>query len=149
MVNTDQIETELKNSFKILGDYHITPEGWVNVEGDVIHMVRQNKLKVKFHEVTGQFISMWKGLVDLSGLPDHITRVHVTYYPQQRNLLRLLAAQTHIILQASTYKDPVGTNRKRMEIQKILDEYVGQGRAGMLKCAAHMIKAGYGDQAKW
>jgi hypothetical protein len=149
MVDPHAIEAELRASFKIIGDYDITPGGLVNVKGGVIHMVKQKRLKVKFHEVNGTFMSLWKGLVDLSGLPDHMEKVHVTYYPQQRNLLRLLTAQKDITLQASTYKDYMETNRKRMKIQEILDAHIGQGKAGIMKAAVDLIKAGYGDQAKW
>ena len=148
MVDINQIEQELQNSFTIKGTYEIMPNLTVNVTGDVKHTAKQKKLKVKFHTVTGTFDSLWRGLTDLCGLPDHAQHTWITYYPQQKNLLRVLAGK-RVSLQSAAYKDYFKTDQDRRNIQIILDKYKNMGKAGILKAAVDMIQAGYKDQAKW
>lgn len=75
--------------------------------------------------------------------PDHIEHVVISYAPDLP-LLGLLTVQKKIELRATgTYHH----ERDIKPIELILNKYTQQGKAGMLKCAAELIKAGYKSHA--
>ena len=149
MVDADKIKQILDQDFQIEGDVHILPDGRVDVQGKVVHVTKQKKLRVKFHNVSGNFISKWRGLIDLSGVPDQVGgRIVITYYPQIKGMLRLLVAP-HVDLQSTTYKDYFKTDQQRHQIAQILQKYEGQGKAGAIRAAGELILAGYKAHARW
>lgn len=75
-------------------------------------------------------------LKEIADLPENLKYVHVAYN-KHMPVLRLLTAERAYIQNAT-----VG-------MQLILDKYAGQGRAGAIKCAAELIKAGFKDNARW
>ena len=148
MVDEDKIAQILKRDFVIHGTYTIDDQGVVNVQGDVDHTAKQVKLYVTFGSVSGHFSSYWRGLKNLKGVPTHIgDSITITYYPGMP-VLRCLAAERQISLQATVSKHP-GYSTERYNINKILDKYVGRGRVGALACAAELIRAGYRENARW
>jgi hypothetical protein len=149
MVDADKIKHILDQDFQIEGEVHILPDGSVDVQGKVVHVTKQKKLRVKFNHVSGNFISKWRGLIDLSGLPDHVGgRMVITYYPKIKGMLRLLVAR-YVDLQSTTYKDYFKTDQQRRQIAQILQQYEGQGKAGAIRAAVDLINAGYKEHARW
>lgn len=148
MVDADKIAQILKRDFVIHGTYTIDDQGVVNVQGDVDHKAKQVKLYVIFGSVSGHFSSYWCGLKNLKGVPTHIGgSITITYYPGMP-VLRCLAAERQISLQATVSKHP-GYSTERYNINEILDKHVGKGKAGAILAAAEMIKAGYKESARW
>lgn len=147
MVDVHQIEQILKRDFVIHGTYTIDDQGVVNVVGDVDHKAKQARLYVTFGSVTGHFGSYWRGLKNLKGLPSEASSITVTYYPGMA-VLRCLAAKKQVGLQATNTKYP-GYGVERYHINHILAKYIGQGKAGAIKCAVELVKAGYTKAARW
>lgn len=147
MVDVAKVEQLLKRDFVIWGTYTIDPMGVINVEGNVDHRAKQARLYVQFGTVSGYWASQWRGLKNLKGIPTHVGELTVTYYPGMP-VLRCLAAQKYINLQATVSKQP-GYDVERTTINKILDKYVGRGHAGALACAAELIRAKYPKNARW
>jgi hypothetical protein len=148
MVDSDKIDQILKRDFVIYGTYTIDDQGVVNVQGGVDHKAKQSRLYVTFGSVTGHFSSYWRGLKNLKGVPTHIGgTMTITYYPGMP-VLRCLAAEHQINLQATSHQPP-GYMTEISHINKILDKYVGQGKPGALACAVELIKAGYKENARW
>lgn len=91
--------------------------------------------------ITGE-LRCWgnKTLQSLDGLPDE---VHDTIWMDEPEphlpLLRLLAVK-------GVTRINLGYIR---ELEQIMNAYLGKGKAGAIKCAAELIKAGYKDHARW
>ena len=148
MVDPDKIAQIINRDFEIKGTYTIDDQGVVNVVGDVKHTAKQARLYVTFGSVSGNFSSYWRGLKNLKGMPTHIGgTITITYYPGMP-VLRCLAAETQINLQATSHQVS-GYWTEMHNINKILDKHVGQGKAGAILAAAEMIKAGYKESARW
>lgn len=81
-----------------------------------------------------------QALKDLSHLPPKADSVEVSYN-KQLPLLRLLSYNMFNVT-----KPPHSLEHP---VQEILEEYANQGKAGVIKCAAALIKAGYKDNARW
>jgi hypothetical protein len=148
MVNKEEIAQILDRDFTIAGTYTIDDQGVVNVDGDVIHTARQSRIYVTFGEVTGRFVSRWRGLKNLKGIPTRMGNgITITYYDGMP-VLRCLAADKRINLQATVSHDPnYWTDRTR--INSILEKYLGKGKAGAILAAAELIKSGYKESARW
>lgn len=80
-------------------------------------------------------------LEDLTSLPHIAHHVSMIYKPSMP-LLKLLTA-TSIQLGGSAPR------RAAEEVEDILNKYAGQGKAGAIKCAGELVKAGYKDNARW
>ena len=86
------------------------------------------------------------GYINCSGNPlknlngwDYVTHAEfIVTYSEHLPLLRCIQSTKVVI------KDPVP-----WQVQSILDKYVGQGKAGAIKCAVELVKAGYKRNAKW
>lgn len=76
-------------------------------------------------------------LINLTGLPIMIGTCTITWHAQLP-LLRCLNSQLSVALTDA----PV-------EVESIINRYVGSGKKGALACAAELIRAGYKENAKW
>lgn len=92
-------------------------------------------------QVTDLFDCGSNPLVSMQGAPTTMGSIELTY-DEHLPLLRCLHAQLGInFIEGDTYPP--------REIQNLLERYMGSDRAGMLKCAVQMIRAGYKDNARW
>ena len=87
-------------------------------------------------------------LTSLEGMPEHVTKLGVTYDPHLP-LLRSLLAQ-HVVL----YNDAKGSLdddliRKALTCQHILNDHAGAGKKMAIVCAAKLVKAGCKGNAQW
>lgn len=84
-------------------------------------------------------------LTSLEGLPESEYHINITYR-EQLPLLRLVDADSvHIGRPEGGY-----ARLKPFEpVNSIINKYLGQGKAGALKAAAELIKAGFRDNARW
>ena len=82
------------------------------------------------------FYCEYNPLTDLSHLPEQISLLWCSY-SLHLPLLRLLM-----------YND-VGCLGAPMIVKDILSKYEGKGKAGAIKAAAELIKAGYKENARW
>ena len=102
----------------------------------------QNRLKSLHHSpkhVGASFICCGNAIIDLTGAPDFVGSVfHLPYTPAQ-NLLRLCTYNS-VLWCKGNVPEPV---------EQIIKKYLGQGKAGAIKAAAELIKAGYPQHAKW
>lgn len=79
-------------------------------------------------------------VTSLEGLPDHIPGELDFELTPGLPILRSLVAEKVEALKGMHKQDAVN---------QILNQYVGQGKAGALKAALELIKAGYKEHAKW
>jgi len=81
------------------------------------------------------------GLQSVDGLPPDARLVDITY---QKHLPMLkLIRQKQVNIRAPLTGDLM------TDITDILNEHAGEGKAGAIKVAAKLIKAGYKDNARW
>lgn len=91
--------------------------------------------------INGELSCWGNQLKSLDGLPDIIKdQIWMDDPPPHMPLLRLLAVK-------DLSKIVFGVRRN--DRQDILNPYVGQGRAGALKAAGDLIRAGYKENARW
>ncbi len=76
-------------------------------------------------------------LDSLEGSPETLSGKFIVRYTPTLHLLRLLQYSNFHV-----QKIPVQANQ-------ILQSYQGQGKAGAIKCAAELVKAGYKENARW
>lgn len=113
-----------------------TIDGWF----DCSH----NKLTSLDHaprEVTDLFDCSDNPLTSMQGAPDLMGTIEITYH-KQLPLLRCLNAQLGINFVGGDEYPPA-------PVDNILNRYGGAGKAGAIKCAVELVKAGYKDNAKW
>lgn len=113
-----------------------TIDGWF----DCAH----NQLTTLDHapkQVTDLFDCGHNPLQSMQGAPNTMGSIEISYHAQLP-LLRCLHAQLGITLMGGYTYPP-------REIQNLLERYVGSDKAGMLKCAVEMIRAGYKGNARW
>ena len=84
---------------------------------------------------------MGKGLTSVDGIPLNSSYVSISA-PTNLPLLKLTQYK-HVSLR---YPHVNGENKKLTEI---FDTHAGQGKAGALKAAVAMIKAGFTGNARW
>jgi len=80
-------------------------------------------------------------LTSMQGAPDNMGAIAITYH-KQLPLLRCLNAQLGIDLVGGDVNPPP-------QVEDILNRYMGSGKAGAIKCAVELIRAGYPENAKW
>lgn len=89
--------------------------------------------------VPGSFSIYNNPLVSLEGWPEQGVHECTLTYHEHLPLLRCL--QTTHEIHVVNYPPP--------EINQILNKHKGQGKAGVIKCAGELIRAGYKDNARW
>lgn len=93
--------------------------------------------------IHGTFGCHHNPLMTLEGHPDRVDRWVMTVNPDT-GLLRLLMVQNikemRLWMPARNELHPA---------QKIIQKYMGQGKAGVLNCALELKQAGYAGNAKW
>lgn len=92
-------------------------------------------------EFSGYFVAVkMSKLESVAGLPPHARLIDVTWNPGLP-LLRL-TQHKHV-----NVRDPEGHFMN--ELSDIINDHAGKGKAGAIKCAAALIKAGYKGNARW
>jgi hypothetical protein len=87
--------------------------------------------------VGGDFYCRNNSLTSLQGAPDHVGGKFYLTYASDLPLLRLVTyAQVHV------YDAPLA-------VDLILNKYAGEGKPGAIKAAGELIRAGYGENARW
>lgn len=128
------------------GDFWAQYNNLQSLEGGPTHVgnnfhVFSNKLTNLLHAPThvgGDFLCYYNRLYSLQGFPEHgVKKFSFTYTPHIP-LLRCLTAQSVSL----GYDAP-------KQVQLIVDAHQGQGKAGAIKAAAELIKAGYKENARW
>jgi hypothetical protein len=76
--------------------------------------------------------------------PDHIGTVVISY-GATLPLLGLLSVPKIELETTNDFPNRLAI----LPIERILNKYTRQGRAGQLKCAAELVRAGYKDNARW
>lgn len=112
-------------------------------------MCYRNKLKSLVGApswVGGDFMCHENPLTSLEGMPGHIGERLVIDWDPKMPLLRCLTAQ-EIQIERPVYVTPKILDDIKT-CTKILNQYAGQGRPGMLKAAVELIRAGYPLAAK-
>lgn len=199
-----------RDLFDFHGEYQIRPNGVVDVSGHVKLKrgvpLPDNRLPIKFGNVTGSFEFNWNSgtnLATLAGSPDWVggtfgcaftgvgslvgapqkvdgdldvrfcelknfvggpKQVGRDYWGRGNPITSLEGLPERIpgefdfeltpglpVLR-SLVAHTVDVREHRLsseEVNQILNKYVGQGKAGALKAAAELIKAGYKEHARW
>lgn len=86
-------------------------------------------------------------LTSLTGLPDSDFEYHINItYSENLPLLQLVNAESVNI-------GSPGLGYERLKpyepVNSIINKYTGQGKAGAIKAAAELVKAGFKDNARW
>lgn len=90
--------------------------------------------------VGGDYYGRRNPLTSLEGLPDHIPgELDFEWFPNLPVLRSLVALHVEV-RQAYDYVEPV---------EDILNKYTQQGKAGAIKAAAELIRAGFKGNARW
>lgn len=100
-----------------------------------------NKLTTLAHapsHVAGSFDCLQNPLNSLDHAPQYVGEEFWADYHAHMGLLRMLVTQKLILLK-----------RAPAEVQQIMNKYKGQGKAGAIKCAGELIKAGFRENARW
>lgn len=91
-----------------------------------------------------------KGMFDVSGNPlanyDHVPEectAVILPYNRQAPILKLL------VYPRVEFRWDGITHGNHTVVNTIMRKYAGQGKAGAIKCAAELIKAGYKENARW
>ncbi len=79
-------------------------------------------------------------LTSLEGAPEQVVRTWWITYDAQLPLLRTLSAQEIQFFNMT---------EKSQQVAAILNKYMGQGKAGAIRAAAELAKAGFKGNAKW
>ena len=79
-------------------------------------------------------------LTSLEGAPEQVVRTWWISYDDHLPLLRTLSAQEVQFLQLTD---------KTEQVAAILNKHMGQGKAGAIKAAVELVKAGFRENAKW
>lgn len=88
-------------------------------------------------------------LQSLEGMPEEIINGIELTYDHQLPLLRCLNCTGEILLaHDATGPDSVTASIVR-SVERILNKHRGTGKAGALKAAAELIRAGYKENARW
>jgi len=130
----------------VRGDFWVQYNNLQSLEGAPTHVgnnfhVFANKLTNLIHAPThvgGDFLCYYNKLVSLQGVPEHGVKKLSLTYSHKLPLLRCLTAQSVSL----GYDAP-------QPVADIMHKYLGQGKAGALKAAAELIRAGYKDNARW
>ena len=164
MVNLNAIKKQLLKHFRIEGTANIHPEtGVVDVKGSISMKKQAPQFPVKFGTVAGSFHCDNMGLTtleggpthvggsyycfqnplrDLNGLADHVESILQLSYDPELPLLRVMNAG---MVQFYPY------NEKAIIVGQIINGNLGKGKgkAGALKAAGELIRAGYKANARW
>lgn len=100
-------------------------------------------LKGAPNSVDGDFNCSSNPLESLEGAPTHVKIQFVVSYAPDLPLLRVLNAKKGVWLDWGTEPQP--------EVEEILNdpEFMGKGKAGAIKCAIALMRAGYKANARW
>jgi hypothetical protein len=104
---------------------------------------RQNHLTSLQHaprQVIGSLDCSDNPLTSMEGAPTTMGSIELSY-DAQLPLLRCLHAQLDIHF--------MNGDSHAHKLENIMNRYLGSDRAGMLKCAVEMIKAGFKENARW
>jgi hypothetical protein len=93
MVNPNHISEQLDDYFYIDGAWDISPDGTVNVQGDVRMIKSTLQLPVQFGTVSGAFDCEDKTLTSLVGSPHHVGG---NFWCNENWLTSLVGAPTHV-----------------------------------------------------
>ncbi len=132
---------------KVAGAFIVTKMGLMSLEGGPSqvgagYFAGDNNLENLLHapeQVPGHFSIQNNPLVSLEGWPEQGVRECTLTYSAHLPLLRCLQTtnQIHVV----NYPPP--------EINQILNKYKDQGKAGALRAAAELVKAGFKENARW
>jgi len=178
MVNKDHILQQLLSHFHPLGTIDIDDAGVVNVKGDVTLMDHVTHLPVQFGVVTGNFNCARRGLTTLKGAPREVGKIFtckqnklitleggpekVESYNAVNNPLKNLDGLAQEIkghvqfnytenlpLLRTLVASQIWPFPDQFKLEAILNKYKQQGKAGAIKAAAELIKAGFKGNARW
>lgn len=92
----------------------------------------------------------------------HLPRVHTGYLNFSNNPLEslegwdyatqaqcILTCNPHLPLLRCLQSDSVDLHAAPWTVTTIMSKYAGQGKAGAIRCAGELIKAGYKENARW
>jgi hypothetical protein len=136
---------KLRGYFNVSGLDLVSLEGCPKFVGGSFNC-RDNKLrdlKGGPQEVGGIYRATSNPLESLEGLSVYIDKYIQLNYSDKLPLLRGLGAAEGVFLEP--------TNAFTSRIEDILNDsrWEGKGKAGAIPCAAALIKAGFGGNAKW
>ena len=95
--------------------------------------------------VLGEMDATGNPLKSLEGFPTKLEKVYLTYSPSLP-LLRTIVCKRVILVPTSGWKDQ---NLLLMKVEKILNKYAGQGRAGAIDCKRELVSSGFEGNARW
>ena len=157
MVDKDKIEKVLNQYFHVFGSASINNDGVVDIQGDIETRDNGpiNKFPLKFDNISGYFycshndLTSLEGspnrvgesfsctnnpLVSLKGMPEYIGgKIRISYSPKLP-LLRLLIPKRGV-----EFPTPRDNYVYVQKIQKVLNQFAGQGKAGVLKCSHALL----------
>ena len=96
-------------------------------------------LKGAPNSVGGGFYCHGNNLISLEGAPSHVEDYFYCKYSPQLPLLSLLNYKYVGVISA----------RDTQDVNKIINQYAGQGKPGAIRAAVALIRAGYKDNARW
>jgi hypothetical protein len=103
----------------------------------------KNKLTNLMHAptyVNDNFTCHGNPLVSLGGAPEHVGKTWWLTYESHLPLLRTLGGSEIQFMNITTESD---------QVAEILNKYTGQGKAGAIKAAVDLVRAGFKENAKW
>ncbi len=175
---SDHVRELMNKYFLVIGKVIVNKDLTVSVDGSVTAKDTIQQLPVSFKTVTGSFTCSRMGLTTLTGaprrvknkfvcdsnqltdlkgapkevksvsmlnnpltslegLPEHIPGYVMFSYDENLPLLGTLGAQD------------IWPNPDQVELEAILKQFAGTGKAGAIKCAVALVKAGYKGNARW
>lgn len=97
-------------------------------------------------EVLGEMDATENPLKNLEGFPTKLEKVYLTYYPSLPLLRTLVCKRVILVPTSGGWKDQ---NPLLMKVEKILNKYAGQGRAGVIDCKRELVSSGFEGNARW
>ncbi len=111
----------------------------------IVHECNLTSLQGAPLTVNGVFDASYNPLENYDHLPEGCKEVILPYLPHAPVLKLLMYPKIHL-----KYRDMLNILIGNVHpINEILNKYAGQGKAGAIKCAAELVKAGYKENARW
>lgn len=111
------------------GDFRIVAPNMTSLQGAPVH-------------VGGVCVFSSQSLKSLEHLPESYGNLRLRYTPHLPMLRLVMAHNVY-------WSFPPGGSDKGLYATAIVNKYQGKGKAGVIKCAAELIKAGYKENARW
>lgn len=179
MVDVNRIEQLFHSNFLSRGIVSVNEQGEVSVTGNVKLTSQVSQLPVQFDVVEGSFECQHNQLTSLQGAPRTVgwlfnckgnnltslegapVSVRGSFFCNMNPLISLQGAPSHVgqvfycdytadlpLLQLLNYAQ-IQIDNCPIQVLRILAHHAGTGKAGAIKAAVELVKAGFKQNARW